>query len=145
MTIKIFMSFIVLLFNLGKEDPVGERFYNLINDIFLNVINGNFNYIIQNKNMFHNFKKDKKSLLRFLRDISFEGIEKLSDQKYRIFQKVDFNKIKVGILGSPLFKVGYFGINFESPKNNEFIDKVLKKVIKLKEDVEDNEDEDEEE
>ena len=38
MTIKIFMSFIVLLFNLGKEDPVGERFYNLINDIFLNVI-----------------------------------------------------------------------------------------------------------
>ena len=95
--------------------------------------------------MFHNFKKDKILLLRFLRYISFEGIEKLSDQKYRIFQKVDFNKIKVGILGSPLFKVGYFGINFESPKNNEFIDKVLKKVIKLKEDVEDNEDEDEEE
>lgn len=145
MMIKIFMTFIVLLFNLGKENPDGEGFYNLINDIFLTVINGNFNYIIQNKNMFHNFKKDKKSLLRFLRGISFEGIEKLSDQKYRIFQKVDFNKIKVGILGSPLFKVGYFGINFESPKNNEFIDKVLKKVIKLKEDVEDNEDEDEEE
>ena len=145
MMIKIFMSFIVLLFNLIKDDSDLKSFYNLINDIFLTVINGNFNYIIQNKNMFHNFKKDKKELLNFLRFISFKGIEKLSDQKYRIFQKVDFNKIKVGILGSPLFKVGYFGINFESLKNNEFIDKVLNKVIKYKEGDEENEDEDDEE
>jgi hypothetical protein len=126
--LKIFMSFLILLSNSGKNGD-SKVFYYLINDIFLSVINGDFHYTIKNQDMFNDYKKDKRDLLNFLRDLGYNGVNFFKDPKFRVFQKINFNKIKVGILGSPLFKVGYVGVKFESSKNNEFIDKILNDTI----------------
>ena len=58
------------------------------------------------------------------------------DQKYRVFQKINFNKKKIWLVGSPKHNVGILGLKFESPKNNEFIEKVLNGKIKLEEEEE---------
>ena len=126
---KIFMSFLILLFNGLKTDNSGKKFYYLFNDIFLSVINGDFSYTIKNQDMFDDYKEDKKWLLDYLREMGYESVKLFKDPKFKVFQKVNFNKIKVGILGSPLFKVGYVGVKFESSKNNEFIDKILNDTI----------------
>ena len=126
--LKIFMSFLILLSNSGKNGD-SKVFYYLINDIFLSVINGDFHYTIKNQDMFNDYKKDKRDLLNFLRDLGYNGVNFFKEPKFRVFQKINFNKIKVGILGSPLFKVGYVGVKFESSKNNEFIDKILNDTI----------------
>lgn len=126
---KIFMSFLILLFNSFKTNSSGEKFYYLFNDIFLSVINGDFSYTIKNQDMFDDYKEDKKWLLNFLGVMGYESVKLFKDPKFKVFQKVNFNKIKVGIGGSPLFKVGYVGVKFESSKNNEFIDKILNDTI----------------
>ena len=126
---KIFMSFLILLFNGLKTRSLGKKFYYLFNDIFLSVINGDFSYTILNQDMFDDYKEDKKELLNFLRGMGYESVKLFKDPKFKVFQKVNFNKIKVGIFGSPLFKVGYVGVKFESSKNNEFIDKILNDTI----------------
>ena len=126
---KIFMSFLILLFNSFKNKSSGKKFYYLFNDIFLSVINGDFSYTIKNQDMFDDYKEDKKKLLNFLRGMGYGSVKLFKDPKFKVFQKVNFNKIKVGIFGSPLFKVGYVGVKFESSKNNEFIDKILNDTI----------------
>jgi hypothetical protein len=126
---KIFMSFLILLFNSFKTGSSGKKFYYLFNDIFLSVINGDFSYTIKNQDMFDDYKEDKRELLNFLREIGYKSVTLFKDPKFKVFQKVNFNKIKVGIFGSPLFKVGYVGVKFESSKNNEFIDKILNDTI----------------
>ena len=126
---KIFMSFLILLFNSFKTDSSGKKFYYLFNDIFLSVINGDFSYTIKNQDMFDDYKEDKKWLLNFLREMGYESVNLFKDPKFKVFQKVNFNKIKVGLFGSPLFKVGFVGVKFESSKNNEFIDKILNDPI----------------
>ena len=85
-----------------------------------------------NKEMFDDYENDKEDLIVFLKQISYECVNIFQDPGYRVFQKVNFNKMKIGILGSPKFKVG-FGFYFESPKNNEFIDKVLNDKITIEE------------
>ena len=136
---KIFMSFLILLFNQVKRDEIGKKFYNLINDIFLTVINGNYSYQIKNKEMFDDFKEDINGVLVFLKNISFACVNFFKDPKFKVFQKIDYNKIKLGICGSPKFKVGFIGMKFESSKNNEFVDNVLTGQIKIEEEnVENN-------
>ena len=79
--------------------------------------------------MFNNYERDKKELIDGLKDLSYDSVNLFKDPEYRVFQKVNFNKVKIGFLGSPKYKSG-FGINIESSKNNEFIDKVLNDKIK---------------
>ena len=79
--------------------------------------------------MFDDYKEDKKKLLNFLRGMGYGSVKLFKDPKFKVFQKVNFNKIKVGIFGSPFFKVGFVGVKFESSKNNEFIDKILNDTI----------------
>ena len=122
---KIFMSFLILMFNQVKKDEIGKKFYNLINDIFLTVISGNYSYKLNNKEIFDNFKEDIEGVLQFLKNLSFACVNFFKDPKFKVFQKINFNKIKLGICGSPKFKVGFIGMKFQSLKNNEFINKVL--------------------
>ena len=128
---KILMSFLILVFNDVKDKEIGEKFYNLVNDIFLTVINGNYCYQLKNEEMFTNFEEDIGTVLLLLKTIFYGSVYIFKDPKYKVFQKLDFNKIKLGICGSPKFKVGYLGLNFESQKNNEFINKVLNDKIKM--------------
>jgi hypothetical protein len=132
---QIFWSLLTLLILNDKEEKT-EKIFNILNDIFLTFINGNTNYKIMNKEMFDDYENDKKKILQFLKIISYKGVSMFKDPKYRVLQKINFNKIKIGFFGSPKFKVG-FGLNFESPKNNEFIDKVLNDKIKYEEDPND--------
>ncbi len=132
---QIFWSLLTLLILNDKEEKT-EKIFNILNDIFLTLINGNTNYKIMNKEMFDDYENDKKKILQFLKIISYKGVSMFKDPKYRVLQKINFNKIKIGFFGSPKFKVG-FGLNFESPKNNEFIDKVLNDKIKYEEDPND--------
>ena len=128
---KILMSFLILLINKYKKEDIGKKFYHLLIDIFLTVINGNYCYRIKNKDMFDNFESDITCVLAILKYLFFNCVNFFKDPKFRVFQKLDFNKIKIGVCGSPKFKIGYLGIKLESLKNNEFVDKVLKGEIKL--------------
>ena len=129
---QIFVSLLVLLLkSLNPNDKIRAKIFNLVNDIVLTIINGNTSYKIMNKEMFDDYENDKEKLILSLKQMSYECVNIFKDPKFRVFQKVNFNKMKIGILGSPKFKVG-FGFNFESPKNNEFIDKVLNDTIELK-------------
>ena len=128
---KIFMSFLILMFNNAKRDEIGKKFYNIINDIFLNVNSGNYSYKINNKEMFDNFKEDIEGIFQFLKYISLACVNFFKEPKFKAFHKFNFNKIKLGICGSPKFKVGFIGIKFESPKNNEFVNKVINNQIKI--------------
>jgi len=101
--------------------------------IFLNVISGNYCYKIKNQEMFDDFESDISFVIGLLKLIFFKSVNIFKEQKYRVFQKLDFNKIIIGICGSPKFKVGYIGIKLESNMNNEFVDKVLKDEIKFNE------------
>ena len=121
------MSFLILVFN-DMKNEIGKKMYDLINDIFLTVINGNYTYKIKNQEMFNNFEEDFKELISNLRLLAFSLAQTFKESKIKI--KFNFNKIILGICGSPKFKVGYFGLKFESPKNNEFFDKVFKGQIK---------------
>ena len=121
---QMFMSFLTILSNKFRNP-----FFPILTDIFLSLMNGNVNYQIPNKEIFDDYERDKKEFLLFLKDFSFNVVNGFRDPEFKIFQKVNFNKIKVGILGSPKFKVGILGINFESPKNNEFIDKIFNNKI----------------
>lgn len=125
---KIFMSFLILIFNDVKNE-IGKKMYDLINDIFLTVINGNYTYKIKNQEMFNNFEEDFKKLISNLRLLAFSFAQAFKESKIKL--KFNFNKIILGIFGSPKFKVGYFGLKFESPRNNEFFDKVFKGQIKM--------------
>ena len=80
--------------------------------------------------MFYNYKEDIEELFGELKIIFFRGVSLFKDKKFRVFKKVNFNNIQVGLLGSPKYKVGYIGIKFSSTKNNEFIDNVLNNKIK---------------
>ena len=128
---QIFVSLLVLLLkSLNPNDKIRAKIFNLVNDIVLTIINGNTSYKIMNKEMFDDYENDKEKLILSLKQMSYECVNIFKDPKFRVFQKVNFNKMKIGILGSPKFKVG-FGFNFESPKNNEFIDKVLNDTIEI--------------
>ena len=128
---QMFMSFLTILNNKFR-DP----FFPIFTDIFLSLMNGNVNYKIPNKEIFDDYERDKENFLLFLKHFSFNVVNRFNDPKFKIFQKVNFNKIKVGIFGSSKFKVGFLGINFESPKNNEFIDKIFKNKIKNEKKIE---------
>ena len=132
---KIFMSFLILMFNQVKKDEIGKKFYNLINDIFLTVISGNYSYKLNNKEIFDNFKEDIEGVLQFLKNLSFACVNFFKDPKFKVFQKLDFNKITLGICGSPKFKVGFIGMKFQSLKNNEFVNKVLNNQLKIEEEA----------
>ena len=119
------MSFLILLINKYKKEDIGKKFYHLLMDI----INGNYCYRIKNKDMFDNFESDITRVLAILKNLFFNCENCFKAPKFRIFQKLDFNKIKIGVCGSPKFKIGYLGIKLESLKNNEFVDKVLKGEI----------------
>ena len=121
---QMFMSFLTILSNKYRD-----AFFPILTDIFLSLMNGNVNYQIPNKEIFDDYERDKKEFLLFLKDFSFNVVNGFRDPEFKIFRKVNFNKIKVGIIGSPKFKVGFLGINFESPKNNEFIDKIFNNKI----------------
>jgi len=130
---KIFISLLTMELNNNSDNRV-KKYLDLVTDIFLTIINGNMNYSFDNKEILYDLKTIKKELLTLIKSYLIKGINMFKDQKYRIFQKINFNKIKIGLVGSPKFKVGVIGINFESPKNNEFIDKVLNGKITLEED-----------
>ena len=130
---KIFISMLTMEHNKNSDNRV-KKYLDLLTDIFLTILNGNMNYSFNNKEILWDLKTIKKELLTLIKSCLIKGINMFKDQKYRIFQKINFNKIKIGLLGSPKFKVGVIGINFESPKNNEFIDKVLNDEITLEED-----------
>ena len=125
--------------NNDHDKDMIKEIIDLVNDIFLTVINGNNNYTLNKKEILDNFKEVKKYIFSLIKSITIESINMFKDPKYSIFKKINFNKINVGILGSPKYNVGLFGINFESPKNNEFIDKVLNGTIKLGEERENKE------
>ena len=133
---KMFISVLTMELNKNSDnfDNRVKKYLDLLADIFLTIINGNMNYSFNNKEILCDLKTIKKELLTLIKSYLIKGINMFKDQKYRIFQKINFNKIKIGLMGSPKFKVGVFGINFESPKNNEFIDKVLNGKITLEED-----------
>ena len=130
---KMFISVLTMELNKNSDNRV-KKYLDLVADIFLTFINGNMNYSFNNKEILCDLKTIKKELLTLIKSCLIKGINMFKDQKYRIFQKINFNKIKIGFVGSPKFKVGVIGINFESPKNNEFIDKVLNDKITLEED-----------
>ena len=111
---------------------------DLVIDIFLNVINGKLNYTLNNKELLDNFKGKEKFIFSFIKYITIKTVNLFKDPKYRVFQKINFNKIKLGLCGSPRYNVGLLGVNFESPKNNEFIDKVLNGKITLEEEKKEN-------
>ena len=128
--LQILWSFIIFFNNDYKRYGYAKKIYSLVNDIFLSVINGNCSYTIQSRDMFYNYKEDIEELFRLLKNILFSSVSLFKDKKFRVFKKVNFNNIQVGVLGSPKYKVGYIGVRFSSPKNNEFIDNVLKGRIK---------------
>ena len=141
LTCKIFISILIFfckffIYN-GENNEMDKQINDLIYDIFLSVINGNLNYSLVNKEILENLDKVKRKIFSLIKSIAIRSVGKFNDPKYRIFQKVNFNKIKIGVFGSPKFNVGFLGVNFESPKNNEFIDKVLNgKIIFETEEVE---------
>ena len=118
----------------NKNDDIKKDnekiFFDFLNDIYLSISNGNLNYSIKDKELLDNLKKINKLIINFVKPISVQCVNLFKDLKYRVFQKINFNKIKIGICGSPKYNVGILGIKFESPKNNEFIDKVLNGKIK---------------
>ena len=122
----------------NDNDNMTKIVIDFMNDIFLNVINGKLSYSFNNKEILENFKEIEKYIFPIIKSTTIESVNIFKDPKYRIFQKINFNKIKVGILGSPKYNVGLLGINFESPKNNEFIDKVLEGKIILEDEEEEN-------
>ena len=81
--------------------------------------------------MFDNFKEDIEGIFQFLKYISFTCVNFFKEPKFKAFHNFNFNKIKLGICGSPKFKVGFIGMKFESPKNNEFFNKVINNQIKI--------------
>ena len=123
--------------NFFPNDINNNNFYkiciDLLNDIYLSVINGNLNYSLNNKELLDNSKEIIKKIINLIKFFAIQNINLFKDPKYRIFQKINFNKIKVGIFGFPKYKVGVLGLILESPKNNEFIDKVINGKIKLEE------------
>ena len=138
--IKSKIRMILLLILLKRDNKLEGDGYktilNLVNDIFLSVTNGNYFYKIKNKDMFSNYENFINKInncLDNLRKFLFDTVNTLKEPTFKVFQNLDFNKIKIGIFGSPKFKVGVLGITFQSPKNNEFIDKVLKNEIKYEE------------
>ena len=123
--------------NFFPNDINNNNFYkiciDLLNDIYLSVINGNLNYSLNNKELLDNSKEIIKKIINLIKFFAIQNINLFKDPKYRIFQEINFNKIKVGIFGSPKYKVGVLGLILESPKNNEFIDKAINGKIKLEE------------
>ena len=117
----------------SKDNNNDKELINLINDVYLSVINGNLNYSLNSRELLDNLKELTKKILYVIKSQVIEVVNIFKDPKYRIFQKINFNKIKVGIFGSPKYKVGVLGLILESPKNNEFIDKVINGKIKLEE------------
>ena len=115
-----------------KDDE--KIFFDFLNDIYLSIANGNLNYSIKDEELLDNLKD--KIIINLIKPISVQCVNMFKDQKYRVFQKINFNKIKIGFVGSPKHNVGILGLKFESPKNNEFIDKVLNGKIKLEEEEE---------
>ena len=141
LTCKIFISILIFfckffIYN-GENNEMDKQINDLIYDIFLSVINGNLNYSLVNKEILENLDKVKRKIFSLIKSIAIRSVGKFNAPNNRIFQKVNFNKIKIGVFGSPKFNVGFLGVNFESPKNNEFIDKVLNgKIIFETEEVE---------
>ena len=121
-----------------------KKIIDLVNDIFLTVINGKLNYTLNKKELLDNFKEIEIFILSFIKSITIKSVNLFKDPKYRVFQKINFNTIKLGILGSSKYNVGILGVNFESPKNNEFIDKVLNGKITLEEEENEENSKDEE-
>ena len=117
-----------------KDDE--KIFFDFLNDIYLSIAHGNLNYSIKDEELLDNSKEINKIIINLIKPISVQCVNMFKDQKYRVFQKINFNKIKIGFVGSPKHNVGILGLKFESPKNNEFIDKVLNGKIKLEEEEE---------
>jgi hypothetical protein len=61
----------------------------------------------------------------------FNIVNLFKGKKFRIFPIIDFIKVNIAHLDSPIFKVGLFGIKFEFKKKNKFTNKVINNLFKI--------------